>query len=234
MKPGYLFELFTSIQGEGLWSGRLHHFFRLAGCGVGCRYCDTVAARETGGGTPVSPSDAVDRVADLDARRPGASALAVTGGEPLEQEGFLADFLPLVRSRVLAGRPVLLETAGLHDEAMQRLAPVVDMVSMDIKLPGLSGVHDAWPRHERFLKALEGSSFYVKVVVNEEVRTADVAQAARLVARIDPAAPFFVQPETREGVIRGGGYLLALHRAAGEHLRDVRVQPQWHRLLDLR
>lgn len=247
MKPGnegYLYELFTSIQGEGLWSGRLHHFIRMAGCGIGCLYCDTVPARErggrflveeeTGGENPVSPAGAVDLVASLDTRRPEASALAVTGGEPLEQVGFLASFLPLVRSRILDGRPVLLETAGLHAEAMARIAPQVDLVSMDIKLPSLSGVEDAWPRHERFLETLEGTRFYVKVVVNEEVRPAEVETAAKAVARVDRSAPFFLQPETREGKIRGGRYLLDLHRAARERLDEVSVQPQAHRLLDLR
>lgn len=34
-------EMFHSIQGEGSWAGTNAFFIRLAGCDVGCPWCDT-------------------------------------------------------------------------------------------------------------------------------------------------------------------------------------------------
>ena len=34
-------ETFHSLQGEGIHAGRSAFFIRLAGCGVGCSWCDT-------------------------------------------------------------------------------------------------------------------------------------------------------------------------------------------------
>ena len=42
---GFISEVFLSFQGEGIHVGRLQLFVRLAGCGLRCRYCDTVDAR---------------------------------------------------------------------------------------------------------------------------------------------------------------------------------------------
>jgi organic radical activating enzyme len=237
-------ELFSSIQGEGLWAGRMNHFIRLAGCSVRCRYCDTSSALQRpdcftapDGGTtpnPVTVERLVELTRDLEKRTPGAQALALTGGEPLEQAEFLRSFLPELKSRIFHQKPILLETNGLHPEPMQALRGSVDMVSMDIKLFSSSGLHNILPVHARFLDALEGSKFFVKAVVNEDSRPEEVAEAAMLVASRDSAAPFFIQPETRGGAPAGGTYLLELFEAARVWLEDVRVQPQIHRILDLR
>ena len=44
---GRIAEVFRSFQGEGLLLGRRQVFVRLAGCSVGCRYCDTEWAFQT-------------------------------------------------------------------------------------------------------------------------------------------------------------------------------------------
>jgi len=120
---GYLCELFSSIQGEGLWAGYLHHFLRLAGCSVGCLYCDTDHAKEKvawfqvedkeKGRNPVTPTQTVELLAKLDLQTPFAQALAITGGEPLEQVVFLGSLLPAIKESALQSRPILLETSGL-------------------------------------------------------------------------------------------------------------------------
>jgi organic radical activating enzyme len=243
-EQGYVQELFSSIQGEGLWAGRFHHFVRLAGCSVGCRYCDTpLALRQPGhfpvpgGGheeNPVTVQRLVDLTRDLEKRRPGAQALAITGGEPLEQAEFLRSFVLELKKQVLGGRPVLLETSGLHPDSMHALRGLVDMVSMDVKLFSSSGLHNILPIHERFMEALRGTKFFVKVVANKDSTEEEIAEAAMLVASKDSSVPFFIQPETREGAAVSGAYLLDLWEVARTRLQDVRIQPQIHRILDLR
>ena len=41
VSPMNLVEIFSSIQGEGLFVGCRQVFVRLAGCNLFCRYCDT-------------------------------------------------------------------------------------------------------------------------------------------------------------------------------------------------
>jgi 7-carboxy-7-deazaguanine synthase len=147
-EPGYLSEIFCSIQGEGIYVGVTQIFLRLAGCSFCCGYCDTREAAvrpdeyvvygiEPTKRTFPNPVSASVLSADIEKAvrsTPGLHSLSVTGGEPLEQPDFLEVFLPLFRR---SGVPVYLETNGLHEIAAARIAPLVDIVSMDIKLPSL-------------------------------------------------------------------------------------------------
>jgi 7-carboxy-7-deazaguanine synthase len=240
---GYVHELFTSIQGEGLWAGMMQHFVRLAGCSATCSYCDTVRARDRSPPfvicgdsreeNPVTVSRLVEMVAGLDRMRPGTQALSVTGGEPLEQPDFLGLFLEEVKAEILKGRPVLLETNGLHAEAMAQVADQVDLVSMDVKLPSTAGLDPIPDRHEKFLKVLAGTNYYIKMVVSGRTPAEEVAQACRMIAAIDPQAPLILQPETGASAPCTGPLLMALWAEARKSLEHVRVLPQMHKILDL-
>jgi organic radical activating enzyme len=240
---GDIQEIFFSVQGEGLWAGRLQHFIRFKGCDVGCSFCDTPGAsfRED---DPQSRTEhlafresmTADQVLDFlktQARlHPGAHSIAVTGGEPLIQ----CDFLEAVLGCIEGAFPkmdVLLETAGLHWEEMERVKERIGLVSMDFKLPSTSGLHGTRDRHEKFLSVLKGINFYVKAIVDPRTPSREVVEAAKTVLAHDPRVPFFLQPVTREGRVWGGAYLLDLWSAARENLEDVRVLPQIHRSLSL-
>src|SRR5437867_12078818 len=99
---GNVSELFVSFQGEGLHAGRRQLFVRLGGCPLRCRYCDTpdslvpaAACRVLGPDgeerrtNPFSPLALDATVAALAGLAPPLHAIAVTGGEPLAQAGFL-------------------------------------------------------------------------------------------------------------------------------------------------
>lgn len=243
VRTGLVQEVFYSVQGEGLWAGRVQHFIRMMGCSVGCRFCDTPARlpqRCDGSRAPSSPvhereldvAELIEIVTRHDRRMPGAHSIAVTGGEPLEQWEFLRELLPEI-GKSFPGKPVLLETAGIHAEAMSRVAGDVDLVSMDLKIPSTSGLHGTRPLHEKFLDALKECDFYVKVIVDQYTPAREIKEAAGMVASARPAAPLFLQPVTREGRVWGGAYLIDLFSAARELLRDVRVVPQIHTVLSL-
>jgi len=49
-------EIFSSIQGEGLYVGRRQIFIRFCGCNLNCRYCDTeTSASDVGFGVAAFP-----------------------------------------------------------------------------------------------------------------------------------------------------------------------------------
>lgn len=71
-------EAFYTIQGEGFHQGKAAYFIRLAGCDVGCVWCDVKDSWDRSA-HPVLP---LDEIVDAAAAHPGRLAV-VTGGEPL-------------------------------------------------------------------------------------------------------------------------------------------------------
>lgn len=67
-------EIFSSIQGEGFWSGTPATFIRLQGCNVGCEWCDTKYTWGKGG-----KKMTIERI--MQDVEPGLAV--ITGGEPM-------------------------------------------------------------------------------------------------------------------------------------------------------
>ncbi|HXD77663.1 MAG TPA: 7-carboxy-7-deazaguanine synthase QueE [Puia sp.] len=102
-EPGLpVMERFYTLQGEGFHSGKAAWFIRLAGCDVGCVWCDVRdswdAARH-----PVLPIDQLVREASSS---PGRLAV-ITGGEPL-----MHDCSGLTARLRVAGFATHIETSG--------------------------------------------------------------------------------------------------------------------------
>jgi len=241
---GYLAELFTSIQGEGLWLGCMQHFVRFAGCKIGCEYCDTGNAVQrkdfysledvNHGSNPVDPSDAAELISILETKTPGAQAVTITGGEPLEQISFLKSMITDLKNGVWNGKPVMLETSGLYPEAMEEVSCLFDMVSMDIKLTSTSGLENCLPAHRKFLKAISGTEFYIKIVVNENTLEEELDEAVSTITSSVSNPCLFLQPETRGGCIATGEYLFSLWKTARKRICDVRIAPQIHPILKMK
>ena len=77
-----LVEKFHSLQGEGFHTGKSAFFIRLAGCNVGCSWCDTKQSWDQEKYPLISIKKIVDEIKR--ARQKGASFLVITGGEPLQ------------------------------------------------------------------------------------------------------------------------------------------------------
>lgn len=97
-------EVFHSIQGEGRWVGHNAYFIRLAGCDVGCSWCDTKVSWNEKLHPPRSVSAIV--AAALEAN---PHFVVITGGEPL-----MHDLTELTRMLRAAGLAVHLETSGAY------------------------------------------------------------------------------------------------------------------------
>lgn len=100
-------ETFHSLQGEGVHTGRSAFFLRLAGCDVGCPWCDTKASWPEAA-HPQRPLGELAAEAQR-AREQGAAFVVVTGGEPLQH-----DLGPLCAALAASGLPLHLETSGVH------------------------------------------------------------------------------------------------------------------------
>lgn len=101
-------ETFHSLQGEGLHAGRSAFFIRLAGCDVGCPWCDTKHSWPEAA-HPRRPLGELAAEATA-AAAAGAAFVVITGGEPLQQplDGLCA-------ALAAVGLPLHLETSGVGE-----------------------------------------------------------------------------------------------------------------------
>lgn len=236
-----ILEIFSSIQGEGKYIGARQVFLRFAGCNIKCSFCDTAFQPASScrveaipGGceyeelpNPLSVQEVAARIRSfvVPVRH---HSISLTGGEPLLHAAFI---------RALASEvnvPFFLETNGTLYEEMASLLDVITYVSMDIKLPSITG-RTLWDAHRRFLHLLRDHDAYVKIVVAENTEEEEFQEAVHLVAHIAPQILFVIQPATPFGGVHAptAKKLLHLQEEAAEHLANVRVIPQAHRMMGL-
>jgi organic radical activating enzyme len=241
-------EIFASVQGEGPWVGQRHIFVRFIGCDLHCAYCDTPDAVKSDAGAgerncraqvspgsfkrepvpnPLSPERLSSLCVRLSIPGPARPVMSLTGGEPLLQAAFLREWLPSARTTFRT----YLETNGVHDAEMRSLAGLIDVVSMDIKLPSATGQRPYWDEHRKFLSATEGMERFVKTVVCGSTTPDEILFAARLVAEQDRKVPFIIQPAS--GSMPPVESLILFQDIALEILEDVRVIPQVHKMLKI-
>jgi len=245
-------EIFSSVQGEGPWIGASTLFVRLGRCDLRCRWCDSPgtwlpageARLECGRGSGQSqtcpnPLAVAEVVAACEALELEAHRfVSLTGGEPLLQPDAV---LALARGLGGRGPRVFLETHGLAEPALARVLHAVDVVSMDWKLasdvrresdPRSGPVADFHDAHERFLRtARAGAEVSVKIVVTPASEDAEIDEAARRIAAVDPQVPVILQPVTPFGRVRErppAARMLELEARLARTLGDVRVIPQTH------
>ena len=101
--PSYpVMELFYSLQGEGYHQGKAAFFIRLAGCDVGCVWCDVKDSWDAS----KHPVLSIEEIVAAAAAHPSRIAI-VTGGEPL-----LHQLDPLTTALKAAGFQTHIETSG--------------------------------------------------------------------------------------------------------------------------
>lgn len=106
LSPGKLpvMEHFYTIQGEGFNSGTPCYFIRLAGCDVGCVWCDVKESWHA----DAHPYLPIDEIVDL-VKKSGAPYAVITGGEPL-----MYDCGELCAALHKEGIQTFIETSGAH------------------------------------------------------------------------------------------------------------------------
>ena len=104
MKNLPVMESFYTLQGEGMYHGSAAYFIRLAGCDVGCTWCDVKESWDAGQYVPTDENDLVEL-----AMKSGTKIVVITGGEPLM---YNLDSLTAKLRR--AGMKTHLETSGAY------------------------------------------------------------------------------------------------------------------------
>ena len=97
-------ELFYSIQGEGAHTGKAAFFIRLAGCDVGCHWCDVKESWDKN----IHPIKEIKELVQH-AKESGAPLVIITGGEPT-----MYPLNKLTGALKKEGLAVHLETSGAY------------------------------------------------------------------------------------------------------------------------
>jgi Organic radical activating enzymes len=200
-----VFEIFDSLQGEGVWTGVPMTFVRLAGCngplwGLSCSlWCDTRDSWDPAAGADLQ----VERVAE----RVTMPRVCLTGGEPMLQGAEVAELAVLLRRR---GVLMHLETNGILPLPP---GPDLDWVTVSPK-----------PPEYRVAPGFAGRVDELKVVVDGGFR----AEVAEALAAAHPAAVMCLQPEAG-----GGAEAVASAVAAVCAHPTWRLSVQLHKVLGL-
>ena len=217
--------MFVSVQGEGPLVGVRQVFLRFAGCGLSCQYCDT----------DFSERIVCDykRIYDFVSENLPVHSVALTGGEPLEQARFLCQLLPAIRQSLDA--EVFLETAGYLPDEMRMVRDYIDYVSMDVKVPCVSGVGPLWDAHRRFVcEVPENSELILKLTLAPGMKEGELEEIEGFLSSIERDVLCIVlQPvygsEGDSEFING---LLDWQRRLMSMLGvEVRIIPQVHKFL---
>lgn len=252
-----LVEMFTSVQGEGLFIGNRQLFLRFAGCNLKCSYCDTkesweIPAKFNLEQTPTkcdfikipNPVDA-DKLLELIKihLKGNIHSVSLTGGEPLLHVEFLSEFLPILKNN---NHKIFLETNGLLPDNLEKIINRIDFISMDIKLSSVCGHEIDYEKMGEFIRIsyenISIGNFYVKVVVNESLSMDEFVKAVKIISGIDSDIPLVIQPLFRlceekndEAIyLNGLKWILELQTEALKFLKKVLIIPQIHKLIGLK
>ncbi|MHA2611701.1 MAG: 7-carboxy-7-deazaguanine synthase QueE [bacterium JZ-2024 1] len=209
-------EIFSSIQGEGIWAGKPAQFLRLAYCNLTCTWCDSIYTWKA----PVEVEWKSEEEIFQQIRNFPPKHLVITGGEPLL---FQSRLIPLLK--LLQGYFIEVETnATIVPDS--EILPLVHQFNVSPKLAN-SGV----PLQKRFLpEVLHFFSHlpkaYFKYVVCQPEDIEEIAEQVRQF-RI-PKNRVILMPEgkTREQVLSRREWVLKLATQKGFRFTD-----RWHILL---
>ncbi|RAP50176.1 MAG: hypothetical protein BZ133_06140 [Methanosphaera sp. SHI613] len=157
-------EIFSSIQGEGKLIGKRQIFIRFSGCNIDCLYCDTTGSKSFDTGKEYSYEALNDEIQSL--MTDDFHSLELTGGEPLIHAQYIKEFLSKYPY------PAMLETNATLPDNLSLLKDVIDIVSMDIKLPDHFEDNAQWQEvYAMELESIkimqeENIDYYLKIVVS--------------------------------------------------------------------
>jgi 7-carboxy-7-deazaguanine synthase len=97
-----VYEQFLSIQGEGLFTGKLSYFFRFVGCNMLCKFCDSTYANKYD-----APFHSLNLEKYLNINK--TKYVVITGGEPLLPQN---EIQKVVKYLINKGFIVTIETNG--------------------------------------------------------------------------------------------------------------------------
>ena len=186
-------EIFSSVQGEGIWTGVPSTFVRISGCNLRCVWCDTPYASWN----PEGPVQTIEEIM-AEVRNHKPTHVVITGGEPMFFDG-VEELTAKCRA---AGYTITIETAG----TVYRKVPC-DLMSVSPKLANSTPLGTRWEKtHEArriqidvLQRLVADYEVQLKFVVNPDAQ-ADFQEILNLLASLPDVRPekVLIMPEGRD------------------------------------
>lgn len=230
-----LFEIFTSVEGEGILYGTKTLFVRLAGCPFTCFYCDTKESLPLDSGTEYSIEDA-NKLIDSNLKNQ-TYKVNFTGGDPLIQHEAVALLAKHIQEKKI---PTYLESSCFDVDRFDHVLPFFDIVKIEFKTKDSDFV-DA-KHYDKFIghtmKCLQSSvkskkTTYIKIVVSSKTQPNEFTKLVKEIFDIvskDDLDGFIIQPTY--GISEPSlDLLLELYDLVYPYFIDVKVVPQLHKFI---
>ena len=230
-----LFEIFTSVEGEGILYGTKTLFVRLAGCPFTCFYCDTKESLPLDSGTEYTIEEA-NQLIDSKLKNQ-TYKVNFTGGDPLIQHKAVALLAKHIQNKKI---PTYLESSCFDIDRFNYVLPFIDIVKIEFKTKDSDFVDSK--HYEKLInhtmKCLESSVktrkiTYIKIVVSSKTQPNEfgelINQIFNTISKEDIDG-FIIQPTY--GISEPSlDLLLNLYDIVFPHYIDVKVVPQLHKFI---
>lgn len=230
-----LFEIFTSLEGEGILYGTKTLFVRLAGCPFKCFYCDTPEALPMDSGKEYDVKEACKMIEQN--LEPNTYKVNFTGGDPLVQSDALAEMAKFVQSKNI---PTYIESSCYDSKKFSRVIPFIDFIKIEFKTKDSEFVDSQhYPQLiQNAIECLRNSvelkkHTYIKIVVSAKTNENDFKELLEQIFQViskEDISGFIIQPT--HGIEEPSlELLLKLYDLVIPYYDDVRVVPQLHKII---
>lgn len=232
-------EIFTSIEGEGIFVGKKTLFIRFSGCHLKCRWCDTKYALPLDSGTEYQ----IDEIEDLIIRelQPFTYKVNFTGGEPLLQTDAVIKLADFIKKQT--NLKTYIESSCFDSELFSKVLPYIDICKIEFKTDDSkvveNEVYDSLILNE--IKCLElavesNKTTYIKIVVTNSTNLESFKNLVYNISKkIRPSdiVGFIIQPS--RGVDQPTvNKLLDTYDIVQSMFPEVRIIPQLHKEIGAR
>ena len=232
-------EIFTSIEGEGIFVGKKTLFIRLSGCHLKCRWCDTKYALPLDSGTDYQ----IDEIKDLIIKelQPFTYKVNFTGGEPLLQIEAVIELADFIKKQT--NLKTYMESSCFDSELFSKVLPCIDICKIEFKTDDSKVVEDE--EYDNLIlneiKCLElaverNKATYIKIVVTNSTNLESFKNLVYNISeKIKPSdiLGFIIQPSF--GIDQPTvNKLLDTYDIVQPIFPEVRIIPQLHKEIGAR
>jgi len=233
-----LFEIFTSIEGEGILYGTKTLFVRFAGCPYSCFYCDTLDALPLDSGEEYSLDEACTLI-DKNLQK-NTYKVNFTGGEPLIQHEAVYELAKHVKSK---GILTYLESACFDSGKFSYVLPSIDLIKIEFKTDDSEFVDSKhYPNLiKNTLECLQAAitsnkTTYIKIVVSSKTKSSSFTELVdKIFKNISKGviSGFIIQPTTSvsEPSLEK---LMEFYDIVYPYYGEVRIVPQLQKIINAR
>ena len=230
-----LFEIFTSIEGEGILYGTKTLFVRFAGCPFSCFYCDTKESLPLDSGNEYSIEDAY-KLIDTNIKD-NTFKVNFTGGDPLVQHEAVAKLAKYVQNKKIN---TYLESSCFDSTRFEYVLPFIDILKIEFKTKDSDFIDSK--NYEKLinnamhclsLSVSAKKTTYIKIVVSSKTQLNDFKSLVKQIFNIvshNQLNGFVIQPTF--GISEPSlDLLLKLYDLVYPYYDEVRIIPQLHKFI---